>query len=83
MKKKNITFRKGNIVRSGGNCVLVTGAGDNDDYPQFSGVVIMAEKLEDEDKPWPIGMYSKTWATEAFTKVRLRLSKIVFASIVN
>lgn len=83
MKKKVNPFRKGNIVRSGGNCVLVTGAGENDDYPQFAGVVIMAEKHDDEDKPWSVGMYSKTWSTEAFKKVNIKLSKAVYAAVIG
>ena len=83
MKKKVTPFRKGNIVRSGGNCVLVTGAGENDDYPQFAGVVIMAEKHDDEDKPWSVGMYSKTWSTGAFKKVNIKLSKAVYAALIG
>jgi hypothetical protein len=80
MKNKK-TFRKGQVVISGTNAILVTGKGNkNESYPVFAGVVIMAIKKEDE-RPWPIGMYSDTWSTKAFRKVDIKLSKLVANSL--
>lgn len=41
MKRKLKSFRRGQVVRSGANAVLVTGKGNKQqDYPCFAGVTI-------------------------------------------
>lgn len=68
MKTKQ-QFRKGQIARAIGCKVLVTGPGDKSEgYPCFSGVVVHSWKTNEEEKPWPVGTYSKTWVTSAFKK---------------
>ena len=77
MKRKQTSFKKGNIVYCTGSVVLVTGAGDKEQGDSlFSGVVIMTDKGYGEEL-WPVGMYSRTWETYAFKKVNIPLSKAV------
>jgi hypothetical protein len=81
--KKEKRFRKGQIVRCGSTVILVTGQGKKDvGYPVFAGVVIMAVK-RDDDKPWPVGMYSNTWSIEAFKQVYIRLSELIANELNN
>lgn len=78
MKKK---FRKGNIVESGTNVILVTGAGNKEvGYDTFAGVVIMA-KRNDEDYLWPVGTYSDTWTAKVFKKIDIKLSTLIEKSL--
>lgn len=66
-------FKKGTVVLSGKLAVLVTGPGDkNEGFPVFAGVVI-SRVVGD----WPLGMYSDTWTSDAFTKTSFNLSKYV------
>jgi hypothetical protein len=75
LKKK---FRKGQVVEYGSNAILVTGSGDkNAGYPAFAGVVIMSKKANDDDVPYPVGMYSETWSIEPFKKTDIKLSKVI------
>lgn len=75
--KKPKKFRKGQVVYSAHNAVLVSGKGyKGSTYPAFAGVVIMNINTE-EESVWPLGMYSDTWRTEAFKKLDIKLSKIV------
>lgn len=72
MRKK---FRKGQLAHYNGCIVLVTGPGDKTEgYPCFSGVVVKSWKTNNQDKPWPIGMYSMTWVTSAFQKTNKQLA---------
>lgn len=73
-------FRKGNVVKNLSLVVLVTGPGDKrEGYPVFAGIVISRGFVED----WPIGMYSDTWNADAFTKIDIKLSKLIQDSIKN
>lgn len=78
MKKaiKRKRFKRGEIVVSGHCIVLVTGKGDNSDYPSFSGVVLSDTK-DEEGSGWETGMYSQTWSTNAFQKFDLPLAALM------
>lgn len=73
-------FRKGQVVRCTNNVVLVTGAGDKESgYDSFSGVVLM--QVKNVDYSWPVGMYSKSWSSDAFHVIKINLSKMIENSI--
>ena len=77
-KTKVLTFRKGQIVKSGTMVVLVSGKGEPLSYPTFSGTVLY--RLNDDDdlaELYPIGFYGTSWNVKAFSPAGLSMKNIM------
>lgn len=77
---KEKQFKKGQVVKSGNNMVLVTGKGQTikqAGYKCFAGVVVFGKKRDGENWTWAVGTYSETWAMNSFKLTRIPLNTVM------
>lgn len=74
MKRNYPKFKKGDLVLSNRQAVLVTGPGKNCGYESFAGVVVLSYSQDGESPFWPVGTISDSWSTTAFKKAKFKMN---------